>query len=79
MVPCGLVIRNGGEYQAADGFFSNRAWPGSLVSSKWREILALTLGSLFSFSLVQGGIDLVVWGIPFAEIRAYINVCFTVT
>jgi hypothetical protein len=48
-----------------------------LFQLKWRELVFLTMGSLLSFTLVQGGIDLVVWGKPFAELLAYVNVCIT--
>jgi len=48
-----------------------------LFQKKWRELLALSLGSLLTFSLVQGGIDFFIWGKPFAEMLEYVNVCVT--
>ena len=48
-----------------------------LFQQKWKELAALTLGSLLMVTLVQGGIDFIVWGYPFAEMLEYLNVCFT--
>ncbi|HNX85708.1 MAG TPA: glycosyltransferase family 39 protein [Bacteroidales bacterium] len=48
-----------------------------LFQKKWRELIALTLGSVFMVVLIQGGIDYFIWGKPFAEMLAYVDVCFT--
>ncbi|MCK9203437.1 MAG: glycosyltransferase family 39 protein [Bacteroidales bacterium] len=48
-----------------------------LFQKKWRELLALTFGSVIIVAMIQGGIDYFIWGKPFAELLAYVNVCFT--
>ncbi len=48
-----------------------------LFSGRWKELLALTTGTLIPVILIQGGIDFFIWGYPFAELTEYINVCIT--
>lgn len=48
-----------------------------LFKLKWKELSGLSLGSIIIFALIQGGIDLVIWGKPFVELLEYVNVCFT--
>lgn len=48
-----------------------------LFQRSWRELFALSAGSLAIVILVQGGIDLMIWGRPFAEMQEYVNVCFS--
>ena len=48
-----------------------------LLQKKWKELAALTLGSVISVTIIQGGIDFFIWGRPFAELLAYANVCIT--
>ena len=48
-----------------------------LFSGQWRTLITLTAGSLIPVILIQGGIDFVIWGKPFAELLAYADVCMT--
>ncbi|MCK9424268.1 MAG: glycosyltransferase family 39 protein [Bacteroidales bacterium] len=48
-----------------------------LFQKKWKELIALTLGSVLCVTIIQGGIDFVIWGHPFAELLAYTKGCFT--
>ncbi|MCX6285664.1 MAG: glycosyltransferase family 39 protein [Bacteroidetes bacterium] len=47
-----------------------------LFTGKFKYLLSFTAGSILTFSLVQGGIDLVIWGKPFIEIYSYTALCF---
>ncbi|MFC1730688.1 glycosyltransferase family 39 protein [candidate division KSB1 bacterium] len=42
-----------------------------LIQYRWKQTLFFLLGLIASISLIQGGIDLMVWGTPFAEFIAY--------
>jgi hypothetical protein len=44
-----------------------------LIQKQWREAFFYGIGGLFSILLIQGGIDLYVWGRPFAEFTEYVN------
>lgn len=48
-----------------------------LFSGKFKALLSFTAGSLLTFILFEGGIDLVIWGKPFVEIYQYVLGCFT--
>jgi len=48
-----------------------------LFSRKWKELGGLIIGSFLPVILIQGGIDFVIWGHPFAELIKYITVCLT--
>jgi len=48
-----------------------------LFQTKWKELLAVATGSILVVALVQGGIDFFIWGKPFVEMLAYLNVCIT--
>ncbi|MCF8398428.1 MAG: glycosyltransferase family 39 protein [Bacteroidales bacterium] len=43
-----------------------------LLQQKWKETLFTALGTLLSIFLVQGIVDLFIWGYPFGELQAYI-------
>jgi hypothetical protein len=42
-----------------------------LFTGKWREMIAVTAGTLISFGLIQGSIDYAIWGKPFVEFINY--------
>ena len=44
-----------------------------LIQKQWREAFFYGIGGLFSIIVFQGGIDLFVWGKPFAEFTEYVN------
>ena len=44
-----------------------------LIQKQWRETFFYGIGSLASIALIQGGIDIYVWGRPFAEFIEYVN------
>ena len=48
-----------------------------LFRKEWKSLFALTLGTLLSITIVQGGIDRVIWGYPFAELLTYLDVCMS--
>lgn len=48
-----------------------------LFQLRWRELASFSAGAIGCFALIQGGIDMFVWGKPFAEMLGYINVCLT--
>lgn len=48
-----------------------------LIRRKWKELAGLALGSLLGVVLILGVIDYFLWGVPFAELFGYINVCYT--
>ncbi|MEI6434134.1 MAG: glycosyltransferase family 39 protein [Bacteroidota bacterium] len=48
-----------------------------LFRKEWKGVFALSTGTILCVALIQGGIDYFIWGIPFAELMAYINVCIT--
>lgn len=54
-------------------FFSIGLGLAILIQGKWKELAALILGSLIPVIIIQGTIDLIIWGRPFAEIIGYIN------
>jgi hypothetical protein len=43
-----------------------------LILQKWREAIFMGIGALLSIVIIQGGIDLIIWGRPFAELTEYI-------
>lgn len=43
-----------------------------LFSRKWLETAILALGVLFSIVIIQGVVDIIIWGRPFAELTEYI-------
>lgn len=45
-----------------------------LFQKKWNELLAISIGSVFCFSAIQGGIDFYLWGAPFVELLEYVKV-----
>ncbi|MEI7662633.1 MAG: glycosyltransferase family 39 protein [Bacteroidota bacterium] len=47
-----------------------------LAKLDWKRLFAYTSGVVLSISAIQGILDTVVWGYPFAELTGYINVCF---
>lgn len=48
-----------------------------LFQRRWVQLIGLPLGSVLFVALIQGGVDFIVWGQPFAEMLGYVNVCFT--
>ena len=44
-----------------------------LIQGKWKELAALISGSLVPVIIIQGTIDLIIWGRPFAELMGYVN------
>ncbi len=44
-----------------------------LLYRKWVEFAGVTIGVLVSIFLVQGIVDLFIWGYPFAELREYVQ------
>jgi len=42
-----------------------------LIQGKWKELAALISGSMLPVIIIQGTIDLIIWGRPFAEILGY--------
>ena len=48
-----------------------------LFRRNWIELLGFSLGSLACVILIQGGIDFIIWGKPFAELIGYAYGCFT--
>ena len=44
-----------------------------LIQGKWKELAALISGALVPVIIIQGTIDLIIWGRPFAEIIGYVN------
>jgi glycosyl transferase family 22 (putative mannosyltransferase) len=44
-----------------------------LFQKKWKETIYVALGVLFSIFLVQGIIDSLIWGYPFAELFEYVR------
>ncbi len=46
-----------------------------LFTGRFKFLLSLAAGSLLTFSLVQGGIDFIIWGKPFIEIYSYATLC----
>jgi hypothetical protein len=44
-----------------------------LIQGKWKELAALITGSLIPVMIIQGTIDFIIWGRPFAEILGYVS------
>lgn len=44
-----------------------------LLEKRWQETIFFGLGALISMVLVQGLVDFIIWGRPFAELIEYIN------
>jgi hypothetical protein len=44
-----------------------------LIQKKWRMFFGVFLGSMVSFCLLQGFLDYLVWGVPFAEFIEYVR------
>ncbi len=54
-------------------FFAAGIGLALLLTRQWKGALAYTGGSLLTLLLIQGGIDLFLWGRPFAELAEYIG------
>lgn len=48
-----------------------------LFRASWKKLLLLASGSMISVLAIQGVVDTLMWGYPFAELLGYANVCFT--
>ena len=48
-----------------------------LFNGQFRSLISLTLGSLFTFTLFEGGIDFILWGKPFIELFTYATTSFS--
>ena len=48
-----------------------------LFQGKFKPLLSLAAGSMLTFALFEGGIDLVIWGKPFIEIYTYATLSLT--
>ncbi|MFA8449539.1 MAG: glycosyltransferase family 39 protein [Bacteroidales bacterium] len=44
-----------------------------LFRKKWKETFFVAIGTLVSIVLIQGGIDIFIWGTPFTELGEYIR------
>ena len=44
-----------------------------LILKKWKEAIYYSIGVLISVVILQGGIDIYMWGRPFAEMQEYIR------
>jgi len=44
-----------------------------LIQGKWKELAALITGALIPVIIIQGTIDFIIWGKPFAEILGYVS------
>lgn len=44
-----------------------------LLQRNWRNVMAYTAGALLPLVVLQGGIDLAIWGRPFMEMQEYIR------
>ncbi len=44
-----------------------------LFKKKWVEFIGVTFGVFISISVIQGIVDIIIWGYPFAELREYIQ------
>ncbi len=44
-----------------------------LILSNWKGILAMAAGFLMSVTIFQGGVDFIIWRVPFAELTEYIR------
>jgi len=47
-----------------------------LFSGKFKPLFSFAAGSLLTFALVEGGMDMIIWGKPFTEIYNYTLGCF---
>ncbi|MBL0343208.1 MAG: glycosyltransferase family 39 protein [Bacteroidetes bacterium] len=54
-------------------FFISGIGMSILLKMKWKECLYFGGGVLFSFGLIQGVVDFLIWGKPFVEFVAYIQ------
>lgn len=43
-----------------------------LYNKQWKEMFVVAFGVLLSIFIVQGGVDMIVWGRPFAELTEYV-------
>lgn len=48
-----------------------------LFRRDWKALAGLSTGAIGCVVFIQGGIDIFLWGYPFAELIQYANVCFT--
>lgn len=44
-----------------------------IIYGKWLKAILLATGYVIMVALIQGGIDLLIWGYPFGELTEYIN------
>jgi hypothetical protein len=44
-----------------------------LIRKQWKEAIMFSIGTILSVSLIQGLIDFIIWGYPFAEFIEYIR------
>jgi hypothetical protein len=54
-------------------FFAIGLGLATLIQGKWKELAALIFGSLVPVIIIQGTIDFIIWGRPFAEILGYFS------
>jgi len=48
-----------------------------LFSRRWKELVSIILGAFLTVIIVQGGLDFMIWGQPFAELIEYFRICAT--
>ena len=69
----GLFLGLAFNIRTQTAFFSIGVGVVFLLQRRWKEVLILTIGAVTPLILIQGIIDLFIWGKPFAEIIGYIT------
>lgn len=68
----GILLGVGFSIRFQTLFFVGGVLLALLILKKWRQFFFVSLGVALGFILLQGSIDLYIWGAPFAEIKEYI-------
>jgi len=69
----GLFLGLAFNIRTQTAFFSIGLGLVYLLKRQWKEAFLLTLGAVIPFIVLQGTIDFIIWGRPFAEIMGYVR------
>ncbi len=69
----GLVMGVGFSVRFQTSLFIGGTGLVLLFQKKWKEAIIFGIGSIFSIIVIQGIVDIFIWGRPFAELTEYIK------
>ncbi|MHC1707605.1 MAG: glycosyltransferase family 39 protein [Bacteroidales bacterium] len=69
----GLILGIGFSVRFQTSTFAAGLFLAVLLDKQWKGFLLLGIGYITSILFIQGGIDIFIWGYPFAEFIEYVN------